>query len=326
VEERKILILEPFKEKHIDRIKAASNNAFTIVRLQNGYDEAALINEIKDAEIIIGQPDIRLITDSENNCPKLRLIQMTWAGTDIYTRGETPFPKESVMLANASGTFGMIMSQHVIGMILSLMLGFKLYHDQQQSKIWKRQGPIKSLDHANVLIFGAGDIGGAIAKRLSGFDAHVIGVCRDVTKKREYFDELCTLSEAVSYLPKADVVVGCIPNNKATEGYMDYQKLMSMKEGSVIVNVGRGNFIDCMALDKVLKEGRIWGAGLDVTNPEPLPLDHPLWDNPRCMITPHASGTTFGHLDATEDLLCDIVCENLQRYMDNKEPKTLIDF
>lgn len=88
---------------------------------------------------------------------------------------------------------------------------------------------------------------------------------------------------------------------------------------AIIVNVGRGNFIDCMALDKLLSSGHLWGAALDVTNPEPLPQDHPLWNNPKCMITPHASGTTFKHLDATEDLLCGVVCDNLSKYY-NGEP------
>ena len=100
---------------------------------------------------------------------------------------------------------------------------------------------------------------------------------------------------------------------------MNYRRLNAMKEGAIIVNVGRGNFIDCMALDDVLRSNHLWGAALDVTNPEPLPINHPLWNNPKCMITPHASGTTFKHLDATENLLCDIVCDNLSRYCDGTE-------
>jgi len=84
------------------------------------------------------------------------------------------------------------------------------------------------------------------------------------------------------------------------------------------VNVGRGNFIDCMALNQLLKEDKIWGAALDVTNPEPLPEDHPLWNNPKCMITPHASGGAFDMAKETEDLLCSVVCDNISRYCQGK--------
>lgn len=321
---RMILILEPFRKKHFELIKNVIKDDFTIEELSHEHNEKILISKLKNAEIIIGQPPIRLLQNPQVNCSNLRFIQMTWAGTDQYTRSNMKFPKEYVSLANASGAYGMIMSQFVVGMILTMMLNFKYYHTQQQEGVWNRRGPIKSLDHAKVLIYGAGDIGSAIAKRLKGFDTYTIGVCRNTEKQRPFFDELCTLKDAEKYLSDADVVIGCIPNSVETEGYLNEQRLKMMKSGAVIVNVGRGNFIDCMALDGLLKCGHLWGAALDVTNPEPLPKDHPLWSNPRCMITPHASGATFEHLEATEDLLCDIVCDNISRYCNGEEIRNRI--
>lgn len=323
-EKRKILILEPFREAHLKRISQAVTNSFFIKQLKAPCDLEELRRELQDAEIVIGQPDISLLQEYEKNCPKLKLIQMTWAGTDRYTRSTLPFPKEQVILANASGAYGMVMSQFVIGMILATMLNFKDYILQQREKIWEKRGPIQSLEHARVLIYGAGDIGSAIAKRLTGFDAYCIGVCRDTEKKREYFHELCTLMDSEKYLPDVDVVIGCIPNTMETEEFMNRQRLFMMKKGAILVNVGRGNFIDGMALDEALKSNHLWGAALDVTNPEPLPQNHPLWENPKCMITPHASGSGFRHLDATEELLCKIVCDNLSRYCDGTELKNKI--
>lgn len=320
--ERKLLILEPIQEKHLEEIKKTVKDSFIIKQLKqlpNSCSREELKAELKDAEIVIGQPPLDLLQNPEVNCPKLKLIQMTWAGTDIYTRSDLEFPKDRIVLANASGAFGMVMSQFAVGMILSVMFNFKDYHIQQQNRIWEKKGPVKSLDKAKVLIFGAGDIGSAIAKRLTGFDAYCIGVCRNTDKPRAYFNELCSLEDAQRYLPDADVVIGCIPSTFETEKYMNYERLQSMKEDAIIVNVGRGNFIDCMALDELLRNGHLFGAALDVTDPEPLPKDHPLWSNPKCMITPHTSGTTFGHLDATEDLLCEIVCDNLSRYCKGEE-------
>ena len=166
-----------------------------------------------------------------------------------------------------------------------------------------------------MLIFGAGDIGSCVAKRLSGFDvASIVGVCRDTSKPREGFDKLISLTRAESYLPESDIVVGCIPNTPETSGYFGEKRLHLMKEGAILVNVGRGNFIDMAALNSVLQEGHLQGAALDVTDPEPLPIKNPLWRNYRCSITPHVSGTAFGRCEGTEERICEICCDNLRRY------------
>lgn len=311
---KKILVLDAFSDDHISQMNEAAGDGFVVGRLDGRDIREALL----EASIVIGQPDMELIQNPAVNCPDLKLIQMTWAGTDKYTRSSLKFPEESISLCNASGAYGLVISQFVIGQILTLMLNFKTYHNQQQNKIWERRGPIKSLHNARVLIYGAGDIGTNTAKRLTGFDAYTIGVCRDKTKKREYFDELCTLEEAEKYLSDADVVVCCIPNSEQTEGYFDRTRLSLLKKNAIIVNVGRGNFIDLDSLNELIDKGLIYGAALDVTNPEPLPADHPLWENERVMITPHASGVAFDHLRATEDLLCKIACDNIRNLIEGK--------
>lgn len=316
---RKILVFDPFCNEHLDKMRAAAGEEYIVEQLPKDADDNTVKEALKDTEIVVGQPALKYVLEPAANCPKLKFIQMTWAGTDQYTRGEAPFPKEQIALANASGAFGGIMSQFVVGMIMSLMFNFRAYNSQQEQMIWEKRGPVKNLEKAKVIIYGAGNIGTTIAKRLTGFDTYTIGVCRNTAKKRPYFDELCELSEAEKFLPEADVVIGCIPNSDETAGYMNYDRLMSIKKGGIIVNVGRGNFIDCMALDKVLNDGHLWGAALDVTSPEPLPANHPLWKNPRCMITPHASGVSFGFSRDIENSLCDIICDNIARYNRKEE-------
>lgn len=313
--QKEILILEPFKSHHLEQIKNAAGPDFSITQIlpSADCDEAELKAAISRAEIIVGVPKIELLQNPQTSCPNLKFLQMTWAGTDIYTRNVLPFPP-NVTLSNATGVYGLSISQFVICQILTLMLNFKAYHTQQQKKIWERRGPIQSLEGATVLIYGAGDIGSTTAKRLCGFDCHTIGVCRNTSKPRAYFNELCTLNNAEKFLPQADVVVCCIPNSEETAGYFDERRLRLMKTGAILVNVGRGNFIDNNALDKLLCEEKLWGAALDVTNPEPLPENHPLWENPRCLITPHTSGVAFNHLEETEDMLCALACENITNY------------
>ncbi|MDD6602350.1 NAD(P)-dependent oxidoreductase, partial [Parafannyhessea umbonata] len=145
-----------------------------------------------------------------------------------------------------------------------------------------------------------------------GFDCTVTGVCRETSRPRPGFDRLVTLDAAAAELPGADVVVGALPNNDATAGWLDARRLRTMRPGAVLVNVGRGNFVDCDALAGVLAAGGIRGAALDVTSPEPLPADHPLWAEPRCVITPHVSGGSFGRHRQTEDNICAICCDNLR--------------
>lgn len=320
---RKIVCLEPFNEAHTQRIKEAAGEEFEVVLISPQAEQSEKTQAIKDAEILIGEPPVEWLQNQNKNCPKLKLLQMLWAGTDIYTRSPLPFPKD-VILSNASGVYGLTISQFVLCQILTLMLNFKAYHTQQQQKIWERRGPIQSLEGAKVLIFGAGDLGTTTAKRLSGFETYTIGVCRNTKEARPYFNELCTLEEAQKFLPQADVVIGCIPNCEQTQGYMNAERLKMMKQGSILVNVGRGNFVDCTALNDELNNGHLWGAALDVTNPEPLPQEHPLWENPRCLITPHTSGVAFAHLPKTEELLCELVCENILNYRNKQKIKNRV--
>ena len=327
-----VLVLVPFKEEHMVRVREAAgpdanvehypdqwkgrtNPQGTGVKPARRADGTLapdpLREKIANADVIIGEPHPRFLADGL----PLKWLQMTWAGTDLYTNGRIPFPK-GVMLTNVAGSaYGHIISQYVVGQVLAIAQNLPAYVLQKQTKAWNDLGPVMSLQGTRVLIFGAGDIGSHVAKRLSGFDVEsIVGVCRDVSKPREWFDELITLPRAESYLPTADIVVGCMPSTSETKNYLGPRRLRLMKQGSVLVNVGRGTFVDARALDAVLNEGLLRGAALDVTDPEPLPLDSPLWRNPRCVITPHVSGTAFGRCDETEERICTISCDNLRRY------------
>lgn len=303
----KILVTVPFRDRHIDRLQKVIGNAATIRQINT----PATVEDLEDTEIVIGEPTPEVLSQNDS----VRWVQMTWAGTDLYTASSVPFPKRA-MLTNVAGiAYGHIISQYVVGQILSIAQNFPTYIRQQQQEIWQTAGPVFSLTNKNVLIFGAGDLGQMLAKRLIGFDVHVTGVCRDTSAPREYFDRLVTLDEAEGLLGEADVVANCLPNTPKTAHYLDARRLNLLRRGSILVNVGRGNFIDCLALADILAEGKIRGAALDVTDPEPLPKGHPLWHEPRCSIVPHQAGGAFGKSDETEDRICDVCCTNLAHYL-----------
>ena len=276
-----------------------------------------LMEALRTYDVIIGEPPARLLAGDDVT---VKWVQSTWAGVDIYTRSPYGFPK-GMMLTNVAGTaYGHIVSQFAVGQILSLAQNLGNYARVQATTRWKSLGPVMSLEGTNVLIFGTGDLGSCVAKRLKGFDVgKITGVCRNVDEPREGFDELVSLPSAEFKLGSSDVVVGCMPSTRETAHYFGERRLRMLKEGSILVNVGRGDFIDCDALARVLSDGRLRGAALDVTDPEPLPMKHALWRNQRCLITPHAAGGAFGKCDRTEDLIAEICCDNLRRYRTGKE-------
>ncbi len=314
-----LLIMAPFRPHHVERIREAAGAGWELVTLPQDARLDEVRRALSTAQAVIGGPKPALLGESKT----LRWVQLTSAGSDPYTQGPTPFPV-GVRLTNASGAFGVAISQYVLGQILALYQNLPGYWSQQQRREWADRGPIASLDGATVLIFGAGNLGGETARRLQGFDTRTVGVCRDASKPRPYFHTLCTLTEAEDWLPKADVVVGCLPYNGETCRYLNRWRLELMKPGAVLVNVGRGNFVDCDALAEVLSRGWLRGAALDVTDPEPLPKDHPLWGAENCLITPHVSGGSFGRLDTIENIICDICCENLRRWNAGEPLKNVV--
>lgn len=313
-----ILVMVPFKEHHMQQIREAAGPGANVVQMQF---KDTMFREMQEAlrtyEVVIGEPPARLLMADD---VAVKWVQSTWAGVDVYTRSRFGFPT-GVMLTNVAGdAYGHIVSQFAVGQILALTQNIGLYAKTQASMSWRSQGPVMSLEGTNVLIFGAGDIGIHVAKRLSGFDvASITGVCRDTSKPREGFDKLVKLPSAEFELASADIVVGCIPSDPETTHWFNERRLRLIKHGSVLVNVGRGDFIDCDALARVLTEGCLRGAALDVTDPEPLPLKHALWRIPNCLITPHAAGGAFGKCDGTEDKIAQVVCDNLRRYVAGEE-------
>ena len=179
-----------------------------------------------DAEICIGEPPLALVQQAE----KLRWVQMTWAGTDIYTR-RTGFP-ERVTLTNASGAFGRTISEYVLGGILTMYRNFPAYREQQKQAVWRTVGAERTLYGRTVLILGTGDLGSNVAKRLRGFGTVNIGVRRAAGEMLPYFDEVRGIEELDELLPQADIVIGCLPNTPGTAGLLTETRLRRMKQRS----------------------------------------------------------------------------------------------
>ena len=310
----KLLVSVPCKEAVQKSLAEEFSAHYDITFAQEDPDIIA--RELKDAEVVIGEPSPRLLPEAKN----LKWMQITWAGADRYTKH---FPKD-VTLTNASGAFGRIISEYTMGMILSQYKRLPGYYVNQKSKIWADLGPEKSLLNQRVLILGTGNVGASIAQKLHAFGTYNIGLNRS-GNQAAYFDEVHTLDALDSLLPTADILVGALPKTPGTIGLMDYRRLALLPKDSLLVNVGRGTMIVTHDLEKLLEEGHFYGVVLDVVDPEPLPETSPLWNCERVLLTPHVSGIGFDHEPTTEAFIWDICRENLRLYAAGKPLTHVVD-
>ena len=175
-----------------------------------------------------------------------------------------------------------------------------------------------------ITVVGTGDIGTAFAQRAKALGAaHIRGVHRTNKVLPRCFDESYAVEDLDFALAGADIVVLCVPGTKETEHLITRERLGLLKKTSVLINVGRGSVLDQDALMEVLNSGKIAGAALDVTNPEPLPPEHPLWNTKNLIITPHVSGNMS--LDITCDIDVNMFCDNLTRYCRQQPLKHVVE-
>ena len=274
---------------------------------------------VSKADIIIGEPAPELILGAG----RLKWVQMTFAGADMYTK-KGAFP-DGVLLTNVSGAFGAIISEYVIGAILENYRLFSKYRSNAKRHLWRDEGAEKTLEGRRVLIFGAGDIGTNIAKRLKAFDAETVGVKRDTGSIPPFFDRVCGINDAKSMINDAGIVINCLPGTAETHHLFGYDEFKALKEDAVFINVGRGSAVDTAGLIKYLDEGHGACFVLDVLETEPLTGDSSLWEHKNVFITPHISGKGLGHAPGTERKVWDICTENLRRFIAGEPLLHIVD-
>lgn len=305
-----VLVTLPANETHRQALEAACPGGSFAYLPQEALTEAA----VAGADVIVGNLPHALLPA----CRRLKLLQLGSAGADGYPER---MPKGAI-LTNASGAYGLAISEHMLGMTLGVLKRLYAYHDDQRQSLWRDEGTVASLEDAVVLAVGMGDIGGEFARKCKALGSYTVGIRRQLREKPDYLDELHSMAELDELLPRADVVALSLPSGPETDGLMDERRLRRMKPGAVLVNVGRGKAVVTDDLAKVCAEGRIHAA-LDVTDPEPLPPDHPLWQTRNVHITPHISG--FFHLPQTLDRIVSIAAQNLRRFSEGRPLLNVVD-
>jgi len=262
------------------------------------------------AHIAFGQPDPQTLLDS----PDLRWVHLSTAGYERYDRPDwlDRLRSRGVSLTRSSRVYDEPCAHHALAMILAAArrLGDALAN-QFTAQAWPA-GPIRSgsrmLRGAFFLIAGFGSIGRRLAALLAPFDARIVGLRRSPSPD----DPVQTrpLADVDRLLPQADFIVNLLPGGEATRGYFSASRLALARNDVIFINIGRGSTVDQSALADRLASNPLMQAWLDVTDPEPLPPQHPLWGLPNCFITPH----TAGGLGTERRRLIEHFLENRRRF------------
>lgn len=308
-----ILVLNPLDDMQKKRLQDKGKDS----KIHYRDKSTVTLEEVEKADVIIGNPDRKLLGEHARN---LKWLQLCSAGVDDYA-AEGVIPKECI-LTNATGAYGLAVSEHMLAVTMMLMKKLNLYYDNQKNHSWKEEGKIKSICGSVFVIIGLGDIGRDLARKVHSLGAYVIGVSRHLADLEEWLDESYTIDRLNEVLARADVVTMSIPGTKETYHLMDKARIGLLKQDAILINAGRGSTLDLEALCDALENGKLYGAGLDVTEGEPLCKEHRAWDMENLIITPHVAGGF--HLDETFNRFVDIAVYNLEKYMDNQPMKNVI--
>src|SRR5262245_8774414 len=275
-----------------------------------GARGASVAQEIADADAMVGVP---LTPALLKQAKQLKWLHISSAGVEPHGQAGL-FPElvnSDIVVTNAKNVYGPQIADHAFAFLLALTRKLNVTIPKQHLEEWPAgRGGMFELDGKTAVIIGVGGIGSQIAQRAHGFGMKVIGVdIRDIPRSN-VVNRVVSPDMLDAVLPEADVVFVSVPHTKKSEGMMGARQFELMKQGSYFIAMSRGKIYDHAALAKALDSKRLAGAGLDATDPEPLPKGHALWKFPNVVITPHTSGGS-DNLQARLDY---IVKENIRRF------------
>jgi phosphoglycerate dehydrogenase-like enzyme len=309
---KKVLYLSRMGPEAFKRMQAAVPN----VTLIPG-DRAKVKEQLADVDGVIGSVDPVLAS----SMPRLKWVQIESAGVERFTFSPE-FVKSRITLTNCKILQGPEIADHAMGLLLALTRQLLVAIRESSQEAWSKTGftPIELLGKTAVII-GVGGIGTQIALRAHASGMTVIGVDPKEMPYVPYIARTVPPDRLDEVLPSADVVFVSAPLTRQSQGMMGAKQFESMKQNSYFIAVSRGGLYDMNALVRALESKKLAGAGVDVTNPEPLPKGHPLWKFSNVIITPHYAGVSDGEYGRDEKLFI----ENLRRFAADEPLLNVVD-
>lgn len=306
----KIIISGEHTDEVKQRFMALKDAEVVFVRNNNEIKD----EDLKDVEVFVGP----LNKDMVERMPKLRYNQIYSAGANTFN-----WLPDRVKLANAYGAYGEAIAEHMITTTLIAMKRMKEYMHMQDEKKWGLLLDVMRFKGSKILSVGMGAIGTAYLEKAHALGAECYGVRRTIHDRPDFVKKLLSVKEMDEILPLMDVVALSLPGTPEFDGLFDERRLRLMKDEAIILNVGRGNAIVTDDLIKVMNEGHLKAACLDVMDPEPLSEDHPLWTTERVYITPHVSGGFRAGINY--GAVMDVILNNMELIVQGKEPIHIVD-
>lgn len=307
---QKVIITGVHRPEFIERYRSLPDAKVVFAEKSEDLKEEDLI----DCGLFAG----RITPALAEKMPKLRFVQLFSAGAGGY--GWLP---EHIILANAYGAYGDSIAEHMLTTTLMAMKRIPEYLEMQKEQGGDLLKDIDRFEGSRILSVGMGAIGTAYLKKADALGAICYGVRRSVHDRPEFVKQLVTVNEMDELLPFMDVVALSLPGTDEVKGMLDKRRLRLMKKNAILLNTGRGNSVVTEDLIKVMNEGHLKAACLDVMDPEPLPKDHPLWTTQRVYITPHISGGYRAGVNY--ERVNEIVLKNLTLVLEGNSPVHIVD-
>ena len=283
-------------------------------------DDEEAMQSIADCEILYSHSDPAVLKAAKN----LKWFCCDFAGVDKYLSDDV-YCNADCILTNSSGAYGTTIAEHLVMVALMLLRRMPEYEQIVKARRWDNLDSIRSIHGLHITVLGTGDIGTNFARRAKAMGAaKVVGVRRSQGDfDKSAYDEMYTIDRLDEILPQTEMLVMCLPSTPATVGILSRERIALLRKDAYVINIGRGTAIDQDALMEALNADKIAGAALDVMMPEPLPVDHPLWETKNTILTPHISGNmTLGY---TCDLDVNMFCEDLINYAEGKPLQHVVD-
>lgn len=282
---RSLVISLPAPEEHVEELR----RNFPEVEITT-VEPDELTDALETADAVVAW---RVPEEAIQNARNLKWIHRGAAGVEDLI---TPSLRDSdIILTNSSGVHATNIAEHVLACMLAFARRLPKLLTMQRDHRWEGRKVIGvfELTGQKVLLVGLGEIGQAVATRANALGMDTIGVRRNPNLTRpDGVDTMMSIDRLHEALSGAHHVVNSLPFTRTTKGMFDEAAFEAMRDGAYFYNVGRGRTVDTQALVRALERGKLAGAGLDVTDPEPLPEDSPLWDMPNVIITGHTAGKT----------------------------------
>ena len=287
------------------------------VRLLSPDEVTADSDALKQVEIVYGG----IKAEWREQATRLRWLQTSGAGVNGLITPD--ILASDLIITNASGIHAEPITEHMFAQLLQFIRRLYLAWDQQKVRKWDA-GPMRArvgmLSGMTLGVLGVGSIGGHAAKVGQGFDMRVVGL-RRTGLPHPHVEHMYAPDERKEFFAQADVIMNSMPLTEKTRGFVGWDEFAAMKSSAIILNTGRGATINTEALMAALREGRLGGALLDVTDPEPLPEDHPLWSMENVHLTPHYAGNHPTYDERAGAIFLD----NLERYLEGRPLRNVVD-